>query len=161
MPADRVAELYRLYGPVIFARCRRMLRDDAAAEDATQETFVRVYRHLDRAPDAREALAWIYRIATNLCLNELRNRKSRPELHETPPERFASDLENALTNRDIASRLIERVPEKLRTVAWLHYVDGMDQEEVARVMGITRRTVFNRLEDFRCTAGKLRGRAAV
>jgi RNA polymerase sigma-70 factor (ECF subfamily) len=161
MPEDRIRELYRLYGPVIFVRCRRMLRDDAAAEDATQETFVRVYRHLDRAPDADEALSWIYRIATNLCLNELRNRKHRPEFHENVPERAGQSIESTLENREIASRLIERAPDKLRAVAWLHYVDGMDQEEVARVMGITRRTVFNRIEAFRATADKLRGRAAV
>ncbi|MFI5376709.1 MAG: sigma factor, partial [Candidatus Rokuibacteriota bacterium] len=51
----------------------------ASAEDATQETFVRVRRHLEKAPDAHEALLWIYRIATNYCLNELRDRKGRPE----------------------------------------------------------------------------------
>ena len=77
------------------------------------------------------------------------------------PERAGQSIESTLENREIASRLIERAPEKLRAVAWLHYVDGMDQEEVARVMGITRRTVFNRIEAFRATADKLRGRAAV
>jgi RNA polymerase sigma-70 factor (ECF subfamily) len=161
MSEDRLRELYRLYGPIIFARCRKLLRDEAAAEDATQETFVRVYRHLDRAPNADEALGWIYRIATNFCLNELRNRKHRPELHEALPERSQQNVEDSLANREFASRLIERAPEKLRVVAWLHYVDGMDQEEVARVMGVTRRTVFNHLEAFRANAGKFHGRVAV
>jgi RNA polymerase sigma-70 factor, ECF subfamily len=52
-------------------------RDPAAAEDAAQETFLRVYRHLARVPADREALHWIYRVATNLCLNELRDRSVR------------------------------------------------------------------------------------
>jgi RNA polymerase sigma-70 factor (ECF subfamily) len=159
MPQDRAGELFRLYGPVIYVRCRRMLRDAAAAEDATQETFVRVYRHLDEAPNRDVALAWIHRIATNLCLNEIRNRKIRPQPRDALPETHsAANIEGALADRDFASRLIERVPEKVRVVAWLHYVDGMDQEEVARVMGITRRTVFNRIEAFRESADKLCGR---
>src|SRR5437762_3845020 len=72
-PMDRLTGLYRMYGPIIYARCMRLLGDRAAAEDATQETFIRVHRHLHKAPD--EALGWIYRIATNYCLNEIRNRK--------------------------------------------------------------------------------------
>src|SRR5450432_2184327 len=62
---DRLTALYRMYGPVIYARCVRLLGDRAAAEDAMQETFVRVQRHLEKAPDAEEALRWVYRIATN------------------------------------------------------------------------------------------------
>ena len=77
MNDDRLTALYRSYGPAIYWRCLRLLRDRAAAEDATQETFMRVLRHLDRAPDADEAIRWIWRIATNYCLNELRNSKRR------------------------------------------------------------------------------------
>src|SRR3954470_10213583 len=67
-PEERVAGLYREHRTAILARCRRVLRDDAAAEDALQETFMRVVRHARKAPAGREALAWMYRIATNYCL---------------------------------------------------------------------------------------------
>jgi len=56
---DRLTDLYRAYGPAIYARCRLLLADAAAAEDATQETFLRVYRHLDSVPTAREGLYWM------------------------------------------------------------------------------------------------------
>jgi RNA polymerase sigma-70 factor (ECF subfamily) len=152
--------LYRAYGPMIYARCRRLLGDGAAAEDATQETFMRVHRHLDKA-DQREALSWIYRIATNYCLNEIRNRKKRPELHEAPPDiAIGTDLAVALADRDLAEQIVERAPEKLRVVAWLHYVDGLDQAEVARVLDISRRTVVNRLAEFTENARKFMGRTA-
>ena len=158
--SDRLTELYRAYGPVIYARCRRLLGDTSSAEDATQETFMRVHRHLDKA-DAREALAWIYRIATNYCLNEIRNRKHRPELHDELPEPpMPSTLEDALANRDLAARIIERAPEKLRVVAWLYHVDGLDQAEVARVLDISRRTVVNRLAEFAEKARTFRHRGA-
>jgi len=157
---DRLAELYRRYAPIIYGRCRSILRDATAAEDATQETFIRVCRHLDKAPDSREALAWIYRIATNYCLNELRDRKHRPELRDTLPERGGAHLEVMLADRDLASRLIQRASEKLRVVAWLCHVDGLHQGEVAEVLGITRRTVINRLAEFEKNAQKFVVRAA-
>ncbi len=160
MDDDKLTSLYRAYGPVIHARCRRLLSDDAAAEDATQETFMRVYRHLDRAPDPIDALAWIYRIATNYCLNELRDRKLRPLTTETIPELAGRQPEELLADRDLAARLVERAPAKLRSVAWLHHVDGMDQAEVARVLGISRRSVVNHLATFARNAHKFAARSA-
>jgi RNA polymerase sigma-70 factor (ECF subfamily) len=161
MSEDRLTELYRTYGPAIYHRCLRLLRDRAAAEDATQETFVRVHRHLDKAPEAASALAWVYRIATNYCLNEIRDRKLRPEPHDELPEGTAgASTEAALADRDLAERVIRRSPESVRVVAWLHYVDGIDQGEVARVLGLSRRTVASRVAEFRRLALETAGRAA-
>ena len=143
---ELLAQLYRRYGPTIYARCRRILRDDAAAEDATQETFLRVLRHIEKAPDDREALAWIYRIATNQCLNLLRNARRRPAGPAEPP--LVESPEEDLADRDFVARLLRRAPRKLAAVAWLHHVDGLPQTEVAAVLGISRRTVVNRLADF-------------
>ncbi len=149
LPRDaRVSELYRTYGPTIFARCVRLLGEGPAAEDATQETFVRVLRHLDRAPNAEECLAWIYRIATNYCLNELRDRRRRPDLVGELPDLAGEGAERILADRDLAAKLVGHAPDKLRVVAWLHHVDGIDQGEVARVLGISRRTVVMRLSEF-------------
>lgn len=159
MTEDRLTALYRTYGPFIYARCSRLLGDSAAAEDATQETFMRVHRHLDKAPDSNEALAWIYRIATNYCLNEIRNRKRRAVPHETLPDMVGESTEATLADRDLAARIIHRSPEKLRAVAWLHHVDGLDQADVARVLGISRRTVVNRLAAFGDSARKFLGRS--
>jgi RNA polymerase sigma-70 factor (ECF subfamily) len=159
MTEDRLTALYRAHGPVIYARCRRLLADDGAAEDATQETFMRVYRHLDKA-DSRQALSWIYRIATNYCLNEIRNRKHRPDLAADLPEGQGQSLAQVLADRDLAARIVQRAPEKLRVVAWLHHVDGLDQGEVASVLDISRRTVVNRLAEFEDNARKFVQRGA-
>ena len=155
----RFGELYRCYGRVIYARCLRILGDRAAAEDATQETFLRVYRHLAKAPGNDEAIAWIYRICTNYCLNELRDRRLRPQ-PEAEPERVMgseSGLEARLQNRNQAWRVITNLPEKLRSAGYLHYVDGMEQTEVAHVLGVSRRTVVYRLREFQLRARKLLG----
>jgi RNA polymerase sigma-70 factor (ECF subfamily) len=161
MGDDRLTELYKQYGPAIYARCRKLLSNPATAEDACQETFVRVYRHLDKAPTADEALAWIYRIATNYCLNEIRDAKHRPVPVEVLPEAPPSWRdEDRIADRDLARRLIARAPEKVRAVAWLYHVDGFGQDEVARLLDISRRTVVNRLNAFLEGARKYQTRAA-
>jgi len=161
MTQDRLTFLYKTYGPAIYIRCRSMLGDEAEAHDATQETFLRVYRHLDEVPGQREALYWIYRVATNYCLNELRNRKNRPAVPSASMDDGPSplDWESRIVNRDLAAQLIEAAHPKVKPVAWLYHVDGLDQEEVARVLDLSRRTVATRLAAFRTTAQRLLGRS--
>lgn len=148
--SGRVSSLYRKYGPAIYSRCRRLLKDDALAEDATQEVFVRVLRHIESAPDDAAALAWIYRISTNYCLNQIRDRsrQAEPTAPSDIPEASSDHPEPEMMDRDLAMRLVSRAPEKLRAAAVLYYVDGMEQEQVAKTLGISRRTVINRLQEF-------------
>jgi RNA polymerase sigma-70 factor (ECF subfamily) len=158
---DQVAEMYKLYGPAIYACCRRMLNSAAAAEDASQETFVRVQRYLVKAPDTNDALRWIYRIATNYCLNEIRDRRLRPILMDALPDPPAhAPGEGQMADRDLAQRLIARAPEHLRAAAWLYYLDGFDQSEVANILGVSRRTVIKRLDTFARNSRKFWAREA-
>ena len=135
-----------------------MLADTGTAEDATQETFIRVFRHIEKAPDEAEALGWIYRIATNYCLNEIRNRGKRPvpkEQLEEWAQSTAPELAGTMVDVDFARKLLAQVPSKLADVAWLHHVDGFRQGEVATILGISRRTVINRLQAFQKSANKI------
>lgn len=143
---------------MIYWRCQRILGDVGAAEDATQETFLRVHRHIDRAPTGDEAIRWILRIATNYCLNELRDSRRRAEPVAEVPERSRETLD--WSDRELARQLIARAPQDQRAIAWLYHVDGFDQEEVARTMGVSRRTVVNKLAAFQSNARKYISRAA-
>ncbi|HUB07428.1 MAG TPA: sigma-70 family RNA polymerase sigma factor [Myxococcales bacterium] len=157
MAEDRLPELYRRYGPVIYQRCRRLLRDPALAEDATQETFLRIHQNLARVPGDADALRWIYRVATNYCLNELRNQRHRPQVadDDAPPEIAGEDIERLLLDAHAIRRLLGSLPEKLAAVAALHYLEGLDQGEVAEVLGVSRRTVVYRLTEFQARAREL------
>src|SRR5256885_12566549 len=130
--AGRVADLYRKFGPAIFSRCRRLLKDDALAEDATQEVFVRVMRHIESAPDDAAALAWIYRISTNYCLNQIRDRARQAEPVDEIPEAASDHPEPEMLDRELAMQLVSRAPEALRAPAVLYYIDGLEQEQVPR-----------------------------
>ena len=146
--SEKVAQLYRKYGGVIYSRCRRLLKDDSLAEDATQEVFVRVHRHIESAPDDAAALAWIYRISTNFCLNMIRDRSKQAEPTDVLPEAPSDHPEIAMVDRQLAMKLLERVPEQLRAPAVLYFLDGMEQEQIAESLQISRRTVINRLQEF-------------
>jgi len=150
--------LYQSYGPAIFARCCRLLADRSAAEDASQEIFLRVHRHIGSAPANDEALRWMFRITTNYCLNMIRDRKLRP-----PPTDDCAEVvgvacpETCIADRDLGRRLAMSAPAHLRTVAWLYHVEGLAQHEIAEELGISRRTVVNYLGAFAEYAEGFRG----
>ena len=74
-----VEAIYRRYGPMVVRRCRRLLRDEDEALDVAQEVFVRVVKHRGRL-DHRYPSSLLFRIATNLSLNRLRDRRREPVL---------------------------------------------------------------------------------
>ena len=146
----RVELLYRRYGPSIYARCRQLLREDTLAEDATQESFIKAYKNLERCSDDDEAKLWLFRIASNHCFDILRARS-----RQLPPidQLFANanggpSVEDQLANRLLAKELVAQASERVRPAAQLHYVDCLPTDEVAQILGVTRRTVENHLAAF-------------
>jgi RNA polymerase sigma-70 factor, ECF subfamily len=152
---NKVGVLYSRFGPTIYARCRRMLKDGAAAEDATQEIFMKVLRHIDSAPDETAVLPWIHRITTNHCLNILRDGKRHAEVVESVPEMHVDDVEDSVVTRNFAEKFLRDTPEDLKAPAVLYHVKGMEQSKVASVLGVSRRTVLYRLAAFTENARKM------
>jgi len=147
--SQTVAALYMKYGATAYAHCRRMLKDEAQAEDAAQEVFLRIVRHLASMPPEAQVLAWIRRIATNYCLNVIRGRGYREQL-ECELSALPSGMEEPdAAQKDLVDRLLAITPEKERAPAVLHYLHDVPQERVGRALGISRRTVINRLDQFK------------
>jgi RNA polymerase sigma-70 factor, ECF subfamily len=146
-PADYVLSLFRTYGGMVYARCRQILKDKMAAEDATQETFVKAQMALRRGRPL-SPVSWLYSIATNHCLSELRrwtiSANSTRRLDDSDGQLTTASPED----RDIVIRLLRELDEPVAATAWLCHVDGMTQEEAAEVLGVSRRTVYDRLEKF-------------
>lgn len=147
--AEQAAELYRAYGPAVYRRCVRLLRDREAARDATQEVFVKLVRDASALESRETALPWIYRVATNHCLNLLRNaeRRGERELPDELPVAAARGPES-WPDRHLAQRVLSRFDAATQAIAVGVLVDGMEHEEVARALGISRRTVGRKLQRF-------------
>jgi RNA polymerase sigma-70 factor (ECF subfamily) len=158
-----LAEAYRAYAAAIWRRCRTLLRNDAAALDVTQQVFVRCLEHQRELRAGRELLAWLYRVATNLCLNHLRDQKTRGEGGDDDVANDNADEGVVLargpgdpTTRLTIRQILRSLDERSQALAIYVFVDGMTHVEAAEVAGVSERTVRNCLGRFLD-----RGRAAL
>ena len=146
-----VEAYYRKYGAMVHRRCRFMLRDDEAALDAMQDVFVELLRReKDLVHSAPSSL--LYTIATNVCLNRIRKSKRHPETKDDEIlQTIAGDEgpEDQTLTGHFLDRLFTREPESTRTIAVLHYVDGLTLEETANQVGLSVSGVRKRLRQLR------------
>jgi RNA polymerase sigma-70 factor (ECF subfamily) len=106
-------------------------------------------------------VTWLYRATTNHCLNVLRGRLRRPEVAHGHDEHDAThEVDVSVDERLTLTAVLARVPEHLREIAVYYYLDQMSHEEIARVMGVSRRTVGNRLVEFHAAARLAAGESA-
>jgi RNA polymerase sigma-70 factor (ECF subfamily) len=150
-----IEALYGKYGPTIYARCRRLLKDPVAAEDATQDIFVKLMRHIEAAPSEDAVLPWIHRIVTNHCLNVIRDSKRRAAPVEELPEMVDDEFEDSVVSKNFAQKVLESAPEAIKAPAMLYHGKGMEQSKVAETLGCSRRTVLYRLSEFTRRAMKM------
>ncbi len=146
-----VEAYYRTYGPMVHRRCAALLRSDVEADDATQEVFVRVLRRAQQGAVVDDKpVSYLWKTATHVCLNRLRTRKRRPE-HSTAPEdlveRIAALDDGVGTSplRRAIDRIFAAEPASTKTMAVLHFVDGLTLEETAAEMGMSVSGVRKRL----------------
>jgi RNA polymerase sigma-70 factor (ECF subfamily) len=138
---------------MVLRRCRRLLRDEEDALDVTQEVFLRILKHRDRL-SVRHPSSLLFRIATNLSVNRLRDRRRRPALQGDEVLHAIATVED----RDaplLLERLFAKHPESTRTMAVLHHVDGMTLEQVARECGMSISGVRKRLRGLRASLGNM------
>ena len=155
---------YVRYGPMVLRRCRKLLRHDAKAQDATQDVFVSLLRHEARLDDAALS-ALLLRMATNVCLNKLRGERRHPEDREDELlQRIAAadagDGESRAAARSVLTRLFradDPLAASTRTIAVMHLVDGLTLEEVAREAGLSVSGVRKRLRTLRGRLLELEG----
>ncbi len=143
---ERVIRLYREFGPVVYRRCVRLLGDREHARDATQEVFVKLLREQRLSGEGEDVLPWIYRVTTRHCLNLRRDARRRTGVDVEGLE--VADGGPAFPERRLAHELLARFDATTQAVAVGVLVDGMEREEVAGALGISRRTVHRKLARF-------------
>jgi RNA polymerase sigma-70 factor (ECF subfamily) len=141
------AELVERYQPRLRYYLRKMLRDVQSAEDALQEVWLDVFRAVSRLADLGAFRAWLYRIARDRALRQL--RKHRPPyqpLEEVDPVDGRTEEEH-FTAEDVESihAALDELAAEHREVLVLRYLETMTYEEIARVVGCQLGTVRSRL----------------
>lgn len=157
---DAFNRLVLAYQDAIYSHAYRMLGDESAADDATQETFIAAYQAI-KSFRGGSFRAWLFRIVTNQCYDELRRRQRRPT---TPLEPYTADEEEVESPKWIGDNsnspedaidqealkqaiqnCLNGLPQEFRSVVLLVDIQGMDYAEAAQVLGTPIGTIKSRL----------------
>lgn len=125
------------YKEGLYRHCFKIMRDEDAAEDVAQEAFIKAYVSLADFDRVHAFSTWLYKIATNIALGELRRKKPAPLDEELldilPGNSNAIDL----ATYDELYRAIERLPENHKQAIKLHYFKGKKYEQIAQQLHTT------------------------
>src|SRR5579872_2560149 len=155
-------EIVTRYKNKVYNYVCRMVGPGTDAEDLTQETFIRAYLNMNSFQSRASLNTWLYRIATNICIDFTRKSRKIKALttslqredteedgeveRDIPDERF--DPQALLLNKELGAQLdraLKALPEKLRTVVLLHDIEGLAYEEIAQIVECPLGTVKSRL----------------
>ena len=134
-------QLVRIYQQKVYWHIRKMVIDHDDADDLTQETFIKIWKALDNFKGDSQLFTWIYRIATNECLNHLAKKKKRFFL---PINDITEELSNKIDNSSLISgdeiqlklqKALLTLPDKQRLVFNMKYYDEMKYEEISEITG--------------------------
>ena len=127
--------------PAVFALARRMLRDDAEAEDVAQEAMLRLWKI---APDWRPGEArvgtWLHRVALNLCYDRLGRDRSAPleaAPEQTDPAPLAQDAMESAESGGALRAALDRLPERQRAAIVLRHFEERGNEEIAQILDLS------------------------
>jgi RNA polymerase sigma-70 factor (ECF subfamily) len=153
------SEIVELYKHRVFQVCYRMVANRQEAEDISQEAFMRAYIHLDRFQTDRKFSTWIYRIATNLCIDRIRKKKPDyyldAEIARTEGLTMYSQVaattplpEEEVEKNEFQNQVYKEIgnlPEKYRSVIVLKYMEELSLQEISEILEIPLGTVKTRI----------------
>jgi RNA polymerase sigma-70 factor (ECF subfamily) len=150
-PAAGIAALYDRYGRLIFSMALRVVQDRGAAEEITQDVFVRCWRSLDRYQPSQGSLtSWLLSITHNRAIDELRSRRGKDARREIsddvlqPQAALDPGFEEALLRGEIQQAL-QQLPVAQRDVIELVFWNGLTRREIADRLSLPLGTVHTRL----------------
>ena len=152
---EAFAELVYLYQDPVYNFCYRMLGESVEAEDATQETFLRVHRNLHRYDTARSFKTWLLSIASNHCIDRLRKRRMQYVSLDDEPTAAALALSSSDPTPEVAAlqgersdaiqALLQQLDEHYRLAVIYRYWYEYSYAEIAREMNTSESAIKSRL----------------
>lgn len=131
----------------IYAVCRRIMGNDADADDGCQQALLAVVRGISRFDNRSKFSTWTYRVATNACLDEIRRRNRRPlpsdTVADTPVSTQSHDSQ--ITDRMVITDALDNLAADFRLPLVLRDIAGCDYGEIAELLNIPPGTVRSRI----------------
>lgn len=155
-----IVKLVNLYKDKIYYLGYRMLGNKEEAEDICQETFIRVYTNIDKYNNKYKFSTWVYKIATNLCIDRIRKNKNiiysldnnlenndNADWYTLVPDSGLNPEEEVILNEQNNSiqQSFEKLPVKYRAIMILRYVDELTLQEISEVLDLPITTIKTRL----------------
>lgn len=127
--------------PRIYRQAYRMLRDQAEAEDVTQEAMLRLWKIAPEwRQDEAKVTTWLYRIVANLCTDRLRKRRPNDSLDQVAePEDGADSVDETMQKKsrsDALSDALDKLPERQKQAVVLRHLDELSNPEIAKIMDV-------------------------
>ncbi|HKD76707.1 MAG TPA: RNA polymerase sigma factor, partial [Ktedonobacterales bacterium] len=136
---EEFESFFRRYEPLISGYLRRMIGDEQAAYDISQESFFRAWQHFAEIKEYPNPRSWLFRVATNLAINHLRHARivgvATPLDEENAPA--GDDPTAHVAERDLVQQTLLLLPPKQRALLVLHEVYGLTCEEAGNLLGLS------------------------
>lgn len=140
-PTDDIERIICQYGNTLYRLCLIMLKNESDAEDAVQETVIRLYQNAPSFESQEHEKAWLIRVATNQCRDFLRFRARHPQVDDTYFENIACESSDSGILEALTA-----LPDKYKLVLTLYYIEEYRIEEIAKIIGRTSSAVKMRLQ---------------
>ena len=147
---QQIQAMYEQYGFAVYRRCKTFLRNESLAEDAVQEVFLRLSRSISRIPKDNKCYAYIYRIAINVCIDLINEKKIVHEnfVNASFQEFFETNVQNQKENQFDLQEFLHKQTKEIQEIVYLHFFEGLTYDEIAEILPFSRRSLIRKLEDF-------------
>ncbi|MFQ5605981.1 MAG: RNA polymerase sigma factor [bacterium] len=151
---DYFGKLYAKYKQRIFLSCLKRVNDEEEAKDLTSEAFIKAFDHVDDFKEDAPFFPWLYRIATNLCIDHLR-KQSRFRYHLLDESRVAKnpDEERQVENqKELRSKIpvaLRKLKQAQRRCFCLFYINNLSYNEIAEITGYSYNQVRSHIQNGR------------
>ena len=147
-PLFDIDTLYREQAGMVARRIRRFVRPEDV-EEVLHEVFLKAFERRASFRGDSSPVTWLYNIATNHCLNRIRNRKHRQQsLAQNRDLPWLNPIcEASVDEQILLEQLWSELSDEQAVIAIYYYVDGLTHREIARITGVSRRTIGNRLDE--------------